>query len=82
MGTPMDRGTAVCLGWLLVVLFIGAGLVAVFAKDLAWELTEWRNSAAGVQSERTRTWEVMTTIIGIAQIIFGVVLAFVFFGGR
>ncbi len=80
MGTPLGRDAAYCVGWLLVLGFVGAGLIAVCAKDLAWALTHWRNEAAGVESERTGTWEVATTVVGLAQILFGLVLAFILFG--
>jgi hypothetical protein len=55
----------------LVIVFIGIGLLQVFARDLMWEFTHWSNQAAGRASERTETWESMQVISGVLLILFG-----------
>jgi hypothetical protein len=56
------------VGLILVVL----GLMSIFAKDMMWEFTEWRNQARGLVSERTDWWDTSTTIGGIFAILVGI----------
>jgi hypothetical protein len=62
----------VIVGLVLIVL----GLISIFAKDLAWEMTEWQNRNRGVQSERTPEWERSTTLGGVITIGAGVFFLF------
>jgi uncharacterized membrane protein len=59
----------IVVGLLLVIY----GVVSIFAKDLAWEITEWSNRNRGVQSERTPQWETSSTIGGVISIGAGVI---------
>lgn len=61
---------AIGLGIALILL----GLANIFLKDLAWDLTEWSNRAGGRVSKRTKEWEIMTTLIGIAVILAGIII--------
>ena len=58
----------------LGIVIILISLANIFLKDLAWDLTEWSNRAGGRVSERTREWEIMTTIVGVLGILGGIVL--------
>jgi hypothetical protein len=60
------------IGLVLIVL----GAISIFAKDLAWEMTEWSNRNRGVQSERTPEWETSSTIGGVIAIVAGVFCLF------
>ena len=65
----------VCFGSLFLVVL---GLLSVFAKDIMWELTVWQNQMKGLASDRTDTWDTMTTIGGVVAIIFGVLGVYMF----
>lgn len=55
------------------MLGIGSGLVFIFAKDFAWELTNHFNKTRGiVDAQRTPEWEDGATMAGVILIIFGV----------
>ncbi|KAA0263016.1 MAG: hypothetical protein DPW18_10725 [Chloroflexi bacterium] len=66
----------VCFGSLFLVVI---GLLGIFAKDMMWDLTAWQNQMKGLASERTDTWDTMTTIGGVVAIIFGVLGVYMFF---
>lgn len=66
----------VCFGSLFLVLI---GLLGIFAKDMMWELTAWQNQMKGLASDRTDTWDTMTTIGGVVAIIFGVLGVYMVF---
>ncbi len=67
---------AVCFGSLLLFVL---GLVSVFAKDMMWDLTVWQNQMKGIASERTDTWELMTTVSGVILLIVGALGVYLFF---
>lgn len=66
----------VCFGSLFLVAI---GLLGIFAKDMMWDLTVWQNQMKGLASDRTDTWDTMTTIGGVVAIIFGVLGVYMFF---
>lgn len=66
----------VCFGSLFLVVI---GLLGIFAKDMMWDLTVWQNQMKGLASDRTDTWDTMTTIGGVVAIIFGVLGVYMFF---
>ena len=66
----------VCFGSLFLVVI---GLLGIFAKDMMWDLTVWQNQMKGLASDRTDTWDTMTTIGGVIAIIFGVLGVYMFF---
>lgn len=66
----------VCAGSIFLVI---VGLLSIFAKDIMWELTVWQNQMKGLASDRTDTWDTMTTIGGVIAIIFGVLGVYMFF---
>jgi hypothetical protein len=60
---------------------IVVGLLALFNKDVMWDLTEWQHSRKGLASERTPEWELQTTLGGVGALILGgIVLLIVLFG--
>ena len=65
-----------CFGSLFLVVI---GLLGIFAKDMMWELTVWQNQMKGLASDRTDTWDTMTTIGGVVAIIFGILGVYMFF---
>ena len=65
-----------CLGSIILLTF---GLLSLFAKDIMWELTAWGNKINGIASERTDTWDTMTSISGVALVIMGLILLYAFF---
>ncbi|MCL4269403.1 MAG: hypothetical protein KJZ72_07655 [Anaerolineales bacterium] len=66
----------VCFGSLFLVVI---GLLGIFAKDMMWDLTVWQNQMQGLASDRTDTWDTMTTIGGVVAIIFGALGVYMFF---
>lgn len=66
----------VCAGSIILLIL---GFLAVFAKDIIWELTVWQNQMKGLASERTDTWDTMTTIGGVISIILGLLAVYFFF---
>lgn len=58
------------IGFLLIVL----GGLNIFAKELMWKLTDFQNRLEGQASERTSTWEVGTTLVGLLMVIIGFVM--------
>lgn len=65
---------------IVCVVLIIIGLISIFAKDLAWEWTEFSNRNKGVRSERTPEWETATTLGGVISVIAGIVLLLMFLG--
>lgn len=63
------------------VLFLGIGALSLFAKDIMWEITQWGNSLKGLKSERTPSWDTMTTIEGAVAVIVGLISLYAFFKG-
>lgn len=59
--------------------FVLVGLVYLFAKDVAWQFTEWRNANRGVASDRTPEWETSATISGVVSILVGLALIWAVF---
>lgn len=53
------------------LFFLGNGLVALFAIDIAWTWTEYGNSIYGRTSERTQAWEFWTRVGGILCVFMG-----------
>ena len=60
------------LGILLVII----GIINIFGKDIAWELTSFQNRLEGERSERSGTWEVGSTIGGLIFAGVGLYLLF------
>ena len=56
------------------VLLIIAGLVTVFAKNVAWQLTQLGNSLHGRVSERTELWDAGATTGGLIALAGGVLI--------
>lgn len=69
---------ALCFGVLFLLII---GLLSLFAKDIVWDLTVWQNEMRGVASERTPTWDMMTTIGGVVAIIFALIGIYAIFNG-
>jgi hypothetical protein len=67
-----------CSGVLFLLII---GLLSLFAKDIVWDLTVWQNQMRGVSSERTPTWDMMTTIGGVVSIIFALIGIYAIFNG-
>ncbi|HET7143766.1 MAG TPA: hypothetical protein VFI68_07090 [Anaerolineales bacterium] len=61
---------ALCFGTIFV---LALGGLSLFGKDIMWELTQWDNRRKGVVSERTESWETMTTVAGVVYIILGLI---------
>ena len=50
--------------WMVALFMGGFGLIAairgaisLFAPDLSWEITQWRNARRGLASSRTEDWQ-------------------------
>ena len=60
-----------------LVVFVGSailivqGTLAIFAKDLYWEIVVFINRTGGLASEKARVWETRSTIGGVVSILFG-----------
>lgn len=67
-----------CSG-VLFLLIIGA--LSLFSKDIVWDLTVWQNQMRGVASERTPSWETMTTIGGVVSIVIGLIGIYILLNG-
>ena len=61
------------------IFLIVVGLLGIFAKDMIWDLTVWQNQMKGLASERTETWDMMTTIGGVLSILMGILAVYAFF---
>lgn len=61
------------------IFLIVVGLLGIFAKDMVWDLTVWQNQMNGLASERTETWDTMTTIGGVVSILMGILAIYAFF---
>lgn len=61
------------------IFLIVVGLLGIFAKDMIWDLTVWQNQMKGLASERTETWDTMTTIGGVLSILMGILAIYAFF---
>lgn len=68
--------------FLISSFLIIVGLLNVFAKDFVWERTKAANRAEGIASERTASWETMTTVSGIIFIIAGFITLVISFNGQ
>ncbi len=55
----------------IALLFIGLGLIQLFAPDLAWEFAQVNNGMFGRSSERTPVWERWRVFFGILSILAG-----------
>lgn len=53
---------------------IGLGIILIFFKDVAWDITEHGNDMAGRESKRTTAWEISSTIGGIFLILGGIAM--------
>jgi hypothetical protein len=58
------------------ITLIIAGLLSFFAQDFMWGITEWSNSAKGLNSERTYEWETSRIISGSIALLAGLGLLF------
>ncbi|MBI3173164.1 MAG: hypothetical protein HYZ25_05555 [Chloroflexi bacterium] len=65
-----------CAGSIFLIVI---GLLGIFAKDMVWDLTVWQNQMEGLASERTETWDTMTTIGGVVSILMGILAIYAFF---
>jgi hypothetical protein len=54
------------------IFVIVVGILNIFAKDFVWELTAFGNRLDGKASERTDTWKIGTTLMGIGLVVVGV----------
>jgi hypothetical protein len=68
-----------------LVLIVGAiliviGVIALAEPDWAWAFTERYNSARGVASDRSETWERANRIGAVIGIVAGVALVLVSLG--
>ena len=59
--------------YLICIAVIVLGLLAIFAKDFMWGLTQFSNEMKGVASDRTDTWDTTTTIAGIFLVVVGII---------
>jgi len=59
--------------YLICIAVIVLGLLAIFAKDFMWGLTQFSNEMKGVASDRTDTWDATTTIAGIFLVAVGII---------
>jgi UPF0716 family protein affecting phage T7 exclusion len=59
--------------YLICIAVVVLGLLAIFAKDFMWGLTQFSNEMKGVASDRTDTWDTTTTIAGIVLVLAGVI---------
>ncbi len=60
---------------LLIVSSLGAFL-ALAKRDWAWKMTVWQNRMRGVQSERTRAWDVTRVVNGVFLVLIAAVCLF------
>jgi len=65
------------------LVMVGSGVLALVRPGTMWALTQWRNQAQGLASERNATWEgmnrwggVLSMTVGIACLIGGVASGF------
>jgi hypothetical protein len=61
----MIQKRSVVLGLLFGAIVLAAGVALIFAKDWVWALFELLYGMLGIQSERTRMWELFITTIGL-----------------
>jgi hypothetical protein len=60
------------------IAFIIIGLLALFARDMVWELTVFGNQWEGQASERSELWEMKTIFGGILSLGLGIVVLLMF----
>lgn len=56
---------------MLGVLFVGVGLLHLFAKDAVWELNDMFYRWEGIDAEPTDRWYAQQTIYGILLLLVG-----------
>jgi hypothetical protein len=52
--------------------FILTGALCFYTKDIVWDLISWMLERLGFVPERTRVWNIMITLYGIAALVIGV----------
>lgn len=60
------------IGIILIVSGAGAvgfGLLWLFTKDAAWDLTVWSRQVDGIPSKRTDAWEAATLFRGTSCVV-------------
>jgi hypothetical protein len=63
--------------WTLMViigsaLLVLSGALCLYTRDIAWDLISWMLERLGFVPERTRVWNIMITLYGIAALVIGV----------
>jgi hypothetical protein len=66
---------------LIGIFLLVLGLLNIFAKDIMWGITEWGNQTRGIESDRTETWDTMSTIQGVVAIIISLISLYAFIKG-
>lgn len=56
---------------LLAVLLFVVGLINLFLKDLAWQLTASGSVIDGLPAERNEQWDLWMNISGVAALLLG-----------
>ena len=59
--------------YLACIALVVVGLLAIFAKDFMWGLTQFSNEMKGQASDRTDTWDSTTTLAGGFLVVVGVI---------
>ena len=67
----MIHKRSVVAGFILGGVILAFGLALIFSKDWVWALFEAFYGMLGIQSDRTRLWEMFITTIGLGVSAIG-----------
>jgi hypothetical protein len=57
---------------MVMFVFIGYGLLGLFARDILWDFAQFGNAVSGRTSQRTPLWEAWQRVMGVVCILIGV----------
>ena len=58
-------------GQVIGLVFIGLGLLSIFARNFFWKTEEFSDRLRGKRSERTAVWDMWQVLKGVFAIIIG-----------
>jgi hypothetical protein len=63
------------------VFLILTGALCLYTRDIAWDLLSWALEKLGFEPVRTRVWNFMITLYGIAALVIGLIATYQFLKG-
>jgi hypothetical protein len=63
------------------VVLILTGALCLYTRDIAWDLLSWALGKLGFEPVRTRVWNFMITLYGIAALVIGLIATYQFLKG-